>query len=107
MEASIQARKPLFFTKDLTKCPYSGLHQGASRTSECGFMNCTDVPRHRHAAGIWSCARVISCSLAEIRSSIVIDLQGLGTWISSKGVLIYKNRRPGEGFSSICCSHCQ
>lgn len=76
MEAGIQARKPLFFTKGLTKCPYSGLHQGVSRTSESSFMNCIDVPRCRHAAVIWLCARVIWCLLAQISSSVVIDLQG-------------------------------
>lgn len=57
MGVSIQARKPLFFTKDFAKCPYSGLHQGVSRTSESSFMDCTDVPRHRHAAVICLCAR--------------------------------------------------
>lgn len=44
MEASIQARKPLFFAEDLTECPYSGLHQGVARTSEHSFMNGTDAP---------------------------------------------------------------
>lgn len=74
MDASIQARKPLFFTK----CPYLGLHEGVSRTSESGFMNCIGVPRHQHAAVIWLCVRVICCLLAQISSSIVTDLQGSG-----------------------------
>lgn len=78
MEGSTQARKPLFFTKDLTKCPYSGLRQGVSRTSKSGFMNCIDVPHHRHTAVIWLCARGIWCSLAHISSSVVIDLLGSG-----------------------------
>lgn len=78
MEASIQARKPLFFTKDLDKYPYSGLHQGVSRTSESSFTNCIDVPHHRHTAAILSCVRIIWCSLAQMSSCIVIDLQGSG-----------------------------
>lgn len=74
VEASIQERKPLFFLKALAECPYSGLHQGVSRTSEGSFM----VLHPQHAAVLWLCVRVNWCSLAQISSSVVIDLQGYG-----------------------------